>query len=346
VPPRRILAAAAVLAGMVLALTGAVAALADDADPAVTWSVQPSDGAGPDGRAWIEQTLDPGESALEHLAVHNFSDRKADFHLAAADGFFNQNGRFNILPSDQPSSAAGTWIELPDAVSVPAGETVVVPLTITVPKNAEPGDHAAGVAASIKTTSTGEAGASVGVESRVGFRVMVRVTGDLTSGATIRNVVTTYQTSWNPFAPGDVTVDFDVVNTGNTRLRATGVVTAVGRETTFPPEDEPQELLVGDARHFTVTVNDTWPTLLVPVSLTIDPEVVAISGDAPELAAVHTETTAFAMPWPQLALVAGVALVVGALLWRRGRSRQRLDGLLQNAREEGRRTALTAKESS
>lgn len=82
------------------------------------------------------------------------------------------------------------------------------------------------------------------------------------------------------------------------------------------------------------------------MSLSIDPEVVATSGDAPEPAAVHTETTAFAMPSPQLALVAGVVLVAGALLWRRGRSRQRLDGPLQNAREEGRRTALTAKESS
>ena len=140
-------AAAAVLAGIMLALIGPVgSALADDTDPAVTWSVQPADDTGVDGRAWIEQTLDPGDSAIERLAVHNFSDHAVDFRLAAADGFFNQNGRFNILPSDQPSTEAGTWIDLADSVNVPAGETVVVPLTITVPNDAQPGDHAAGVA--------------------------------------------------------------------------------------------------------------------------------------------------------------------------------------------------------
>jgi hypothetical protein len=330
-----------------LALIGPVgSALADDTDPAVTWSVQPADDTGVDGRAWIEQTLDPGDSAIERLAVHNFSDHAVDFRLAAADGFFNQNGRFNILPSDQPSTEAGTWIDLADSVNVPAGETVVVPLTITVPNDAQPGDHAAGVAASILSTSTGEDGANVGVESRVGFRVMVRVTGDLTPGATIENVTTTYRTSWNPFAPGALTVEFDVVNTGNTRLRVTGAVTTSGHDMTFPPKDEPQELLVGDTRHFTVTVDDVWPTVFVPVAVTVDPEVVVVSGDAPELAAVHSDATALAMPWPQLALIAGLALILAAILWRRGRSKRRLDGLLEDAREEGRRNALASKEPS
>src|SRR5690606_3648547 len=46
-------AAAAVLAGIMLALIGPVgSALADDTDPAVTWSVQPADDTGVDGRAW------------------------------------------------------------------------------------------------------------------------------------------------------------------------------------------------------------------------------------------------------------------------------------------------------
>jgi hypothetical protein len=330
---------------MLLALTGAVSsALASDSDSAVTWSVQPADDAGADGRPWIEQTLDPGESATEHLAVHNFSDHAVDFRLAAADGFFNQNGRFNILPSDQPSTAAGTWIDLAESVSVQAGETVVVPLTITVPKDAEPGDHAAGVAASILSTSTHANGANVGVESRVGFRVMVRVTGDLTPGATIDNVTTTQRVSWNPFAPGGLTVEFDVVNTGNTRLRLTGAVTASGHDTTFPPRDEPQELLVGDTRHFTVAVEDVWATVFVPVAVTIDPEVIVVNGDAPKLAAVRTETTALAMPWSQLALLVGSAMILSAILWRRNTSKRRLDGLLEDAREEGRRSVLNTKE--
>ena len=168
--------------------------------------------------------------------MHNFSDHQVDFGLSAADGIFNQNGRFNILPPDKTSTGAGTWIAIADSVTVPAGQTVVVPFTITVPPNAEPGDHAAGVAASILSTSTGNGGASVGIESRVGFRVMTRVTGDLKPGATTENLTTSYRPSWNPFEPGDLTVDFDVVNTGNTRLRVTGTARAGGHTGRIPPE--------------------------------------------------------------------------------------------------------------
>jgi hypothetical protein len=332
----------AIAAALLLALgAGADAAQAEDADPAVTWSVQPADASGPDGRAWVEQSLDPGDAAVEHLAVHNFSDREVAFRLTAADGFFNENGRFNILPSDQNSVAAGTWIDLPETVTVGPAATAVVPFTITVPDEAEPGDHAAGVAASIMSTSTGD-GATVGVESRVGFRVMTRVTGDLKPSAEIAAITTDYRTSWNPFSPGTLTVDFDVVNTGNTRLRITGVVEAGGRQVSYPPEAEPQELLVGDTRHFSVVVDEVWPTFAVPVSVRATPEVIVVGGEAPELAPLQAEATAWAIPWPQILVVAGIALLVGALVWGRLRSRRRLESLLADAREEGRRDAAVS----
>lgn len=336
-------AATAVFLGWQLIVPTAVpAAAADDSDSAVTWSVQPADEAGPDGRPWIEDTLDPGASAVEHLAVRNFSDHQVDFGLAAADGVFNPNGRFNILPPDTKSTGAGTWIAIADSVTVPAGQTVVVPFTITVPPNAEPGDHAAGVAASIMSTSTGNSGASVGIESRVGFRVMTRVTGDLVPGAKTENLTTSYHPSWNPFAPGDLTVEFDVVNTGNTRLRVTGQATAGGHTGAFPPKDEPQELLVGDSRHFSVTIADVWPSVLVPVSTRVAPEVVVVSGVAPGLASISTATTAVAVPWPQAILLVGIALIVVAVLMQRRHSKRRLDRLLEGAREEARRDALQA----
>ncbi|GEL97785.1 DUF916 domain-containing protein [Cellulomonas terrae] len=342
--PVLVRAAAALLFGALLVVpaTATTAAAAADAGGAVTWSVQPADGAGPDGRPWIEQDLDPGESVVEHLAVHNFGGQDVTFGLTAADGLFNEDGRFTILPASRTSTAAGTWIDLVDSVTVPAGATSTVPFTITVPADAEPGDHAAGVAASVVSTSTGAGGASVGVESRVGFRVMTRVSGTLAPGATIENVTSSYRSSWNPFAPGDLTVELDVVNTGNTRLRVTGVVTAGGRATTFPSKEQPQELLVGDTRRLVVSVADVWPSVLVPVSVTVDPQVVVVSGEAPALASIGSGTTAVVMPWPQLMVLVGVSSVVVALVWQRRQSRRRLHALLDDARNEGRRSVLDA----
>ena len=73
---RRFIHAAALAAGTLavaaLALGGADAAAADE-EPTVTWSVSPADAAGPDGRAWVELEIDPGEGATEHQAVRQVS---------------------------------------------------------------------------------------------------------------------------------------------------------------------------------------------------------------------------------------------------------------------------------
>ncbi|MCD0443155.1 DUF916 domain-containing protein [Glycomyces sp. A-F 0318] len=305
----------------------------------VTWSVRPADDSGEDGRAWVEQELDPGETATEHMAIHNLSDQEVTFRLSAADGYFGDNGRFGMLPSDQPSVDAGLWIEVQDEVTVGPDETAVVPFTTTVPENATPGDHAAGVAASVLSQQVGSDGATIGVESRVGFRVMTRVTGELAPAAALEAVASSYDLSWNPLAPGVAQVTFDVVNTGNTRLTVTGAVTVGGREVAFPRADEiDQELLPGEQRTFTVAVEDVWPLVFVPASLEVTPAVVG-DGDGTSVDAATADVGVWAVPFPQLIALAGVALLVWSGLWGRRRSRVRLEEKLAQARAEGRRAA-------
>ncbi|MEX5637557.1 hypothetical protein [Parafrankia sp. FMc2] len=119
---------------------GGAPGAAPAADPAatVTWTVRPADERGPDGRSWVELTLDPGETATEHVAVRNLGRTPATFSITAADGYFTDTGRFNMLPSTRPSREAGTWVEAPDTVTVEAGESAVLPFTVTVPRNATP----------------------------------------------------------------------------------------------------------------------------------------------------------------------------------------------------------------
>jgi hypothetical protein len=163
--------AAALAAASFIALLGASPAAAAAAeDEPITWSVRPGDEEGQDGRAWVEWDADPGDGLTEHMVVTNHGAIEVEFQLSAADAYFTDTGRFNMLPSDAESVDAGTWIDLPESVVVPAGATEVVPFTITVPANATPGDHPAGVAASVMSDGAG----AIGVESRVGFRVMTR----------------------------------------------------------------------------------------------------------------------------------------------------------------------------
>jgi len=339
--PRSALAALTLVAGLAAGLVAvtAVPAAAEEA-PAVSWSVSPADASGPDGRVAVEHAIDPGADVQDAFAVRNLGAEEVTFRLAAADGFYNRNGRFDMLPSDQASVAAGTWIDVPETVTVPPSGMVVVPFTITVPGNAEPGDHAAGIAASVLSVKTGD-GAGVGVESRVGFRVMTRVTGELAPAYAVTNVAADYQTSWNPIRPGSIDVSFDVVNEGNTRLEVAGVLEIAGRSIAFPAEtDHPQEVLPGETRSFSVAVDQVWPTFAVPGRIVLSPSVTTASGDETTVDSSSTDVLVWAVPWPQLLLLLGIVLIVMSLLWRRGRSKRRLDTMLEEAREEGRRDVV------
>lgn len=332
---------AAGVALLAVAAPGAPAAAQTDADT-VTWSVRPADASGEDGRAWVEQELDPGATAVEHMAVRNLSDQEVTFRLSAADGYFGDNGRFGMLPSDQESVDAGLWIEVQDSVTVGPDETAIVPFTTTVPQNATPGDHAAGIAASVLSEQVAEDGTTVGVESRVGFRVMTRVTGELIPSAAVEAVASSYDLSWNPLSPGTAQVTFEVVNTGNARLMITGAVAAGGREVAFPGEDEiDQELLPGERRKFTVTLDDVWPWFYVPASLEVTPAVIG-EGEGAQVDPVAADAGFWAVPWPHLIVLAGIALMIASSLWGRRRSKARLQGLLEEAREAGRREAAEA----
>lgn len=334
--------ATALLAGVlalfvVLGLAGTAAATEEP--PPVRWSATPADESGPDDRRVVEHTLDPGEAVDEYLAVRNLSEEEVTFTLSAADGFYTRSGRFDMLASDQESVAAGTWITLPETVTVPAGETEVVPFSISVPPRTEPGDHAAGITASVRSVQSAEDGTSVGVESRVGFRVTTRVTGELTPAAIAENLSGTYSGTWNALRPGQVTVNFDVLNDGNTRLFADGTVEAGGRTVALAPDGTRHELLPGGSRTLSVVVDDVWPLFAVPVEVTVMPEMVAMDGSTAILDPVVVTATVWAIPWPQLLLLAGLVLVLGAIFWGRRRSRQRLERMLAEARDEGRRTA-------
>jgi hypothetical protein len=316
------------------ALVAAPARAVEDAveDDVVTWSVRPGDKTGEDGRAWVEWAADPGGSRTEHMVVTNHSDDAVEFRLSSADGYFTDTGRFNMLPSDQESVAAGTWIELPESVTVPAGSAEVVPYTVAVPDDAEPGDHAAGVAASVRSTGGGE----VAVESRVGFRVMTRVLGELAPSLGL-----TASASWtgdpNPFEAGAVDVAYALENTGNTRLNTRPEISLSGPfglgELTLRGE-EIVEIAPGETRRGTVRFRDAWPLVAYDVSVVAQPLPISDELSFDDAERGSARTTVLAMPWPQLLVLILAALLTTWSVWRRRREQRRTAELVARAREE------------
>ncbi|MBE7699603.1 DUF916 domain-containing protein [Oerskovia sp. Sa1BUA8] len=321
----------AVLAGALL--TGATAttvgAAAATPDERTTWAVEPATADGPDGRVSYRLTVDPGAQAVEHVTVTNFSDHPATFDVYASDGVVTADGQFDLLPASTTPVDGGAWITLGEGgtagpsrrIEVAAGDSVTVPFTVTVPADATPGDHPAGVVAALARAE--DDGTAVTFDTRVGARLHLRVAGDLAPALALADVRATYEPSWNPFARGAVRVDYTVVNEGNVRLGADTQATIAGlfgwnaRDVTAPAQ---REVLPGQGASGTVVIEGVWPLGRVSGDVTAIPLVVG--DDVVEVAPAPVTATygAWALPWVQVgALLVLVGLVLGVVRARRRR---------------------------
>ena len=335
--PPRVLSMAAIIAAAIALVAAPSVAVATTPDDSVTWAVTPADANGGDGRSWVETELDPGEMVTDYLAVSNLGTSTTTFELSAADGYFTETGRFNMLQSGQTSVDAGTWITVANSIQVEPGATEIVPFTISVPDNATPGDHPAGVAASVSTTGTTSDGAQIGVDSRVGFRVITRVTGALAPALAIGDITGEYSPTWNPFTPGRIDLRYEATNSGNTQLSFDDTVSGITtNETTTPRGD----LFPGETRVVAVEPVTAWP--LGPVSVEVAVAGAVPSDDSLAVASVSRTIVVWAVPWSQLVLLGAIAAVIVLLVLARRRSSAKMDALLEQARAEGRRERESA----
>ncbi|GAA4717644.1 protein of unknown function (DUF916) [Promicromonospora umidemergens] len=306
-------------------------------DDRVTWSVVPADASGPDGRRVVDLELEPGERATERVAVTNHSADEVTFALSANDGYLTERGSFDMRPSAVPPTDGGAWITVPSEVVVGPGETEVVPFEVTSPADAVPGDHPAGVAASVLS------GGEMQVESRVGVRVNLRTPGEVVASMDAKLLDTSFTQGRGLLEPGELVVRYAVVNDGAVALRTTSQVRA---ESTFggpaaaAPTGETLEVLPGGRREVTVTVRGVWPVGPFGVEAVVSAAMAEGGPDVPVPADVTLADTAWALPLPHLLVLLALTLVAWAVRRALRVRRARLDRLLERARAEGRAEAM------
>lgn len=316
----------------------AVSAQAEDGDR-ITWSVVPADASGPDGRRVVDLELEPGERAVDHVAVSNHSATEVTFALSANDGYLTERGSFDMRPASVPPIDGGAWITVADEVVVGPGETEVVPFEVVAPADAVPGDHPAGVAASVRS------GGEMQVDSRVGVRVNLRTPGEVAAALDAELLDVSYAQGSGLFGPGEVVVRYAVVNEGTVALRASAAVRADSRfggpDASTAPGDA-LEVLPGGRREVTARVPGVWPLGPFGVETVVRG---AVPDGGPDVAApadVPLSGTTWALPLPHLLLLLVLALVAWAARRALRARRARLDRLIERARAEGRAEALAA----
>jgi hypothetical protein len=322
----------------VAAPTAPAAPLQDSGAPAEgavvhSWALAPA-GTSPDpnqpgNRATLSYELDPGAVVEDAVTLFNYGNVKLTFRLYATDAFNNDDGEFDVLPSGQPPVDLGTWITLSSSVvTVEPGMQATIPITVRVPADARPGDHAGAVLAANDTVGTGPDGKTVTLDRRTGSRVYLRVSGPVQPELAIENVKTVYEPSLDPLG-GSATVTYRVQNRGNVRLSGThraSVSGPLGVARKRTARQDLPELLPGEGVTVTATFDDV-PAMGVELT-EVEVEPATEVGGTSDLATVSRTGMALAPPLTVLLLGLGAWLAVRA---RRAHRRHRAEATLAGA---------------
>ncbi|WP_410597421.1 DUF916 domain-containing protein [Amycolatopsis sp. lyj-23] len=294
----------------------------DSGDQRVTFGVRPATATAPDNRASLGYSATPGAVVKDFVAVSNIGNNPVTLKIYASDAFNTPEGGFDLLAAGKPSVDAGAWTHAEmTSVSLSPRSVSIVPFTLTIPANATPGDHAAGIVAALTTEQTGVNGQKVAVEQRVGARIYLRVTGDLKPGLSITGLTGSYAAT--PFGRGDATVSYIVHNTGNTRLsgkQRVSVSTPWGSTVDGEALPPVPELLPGGLVKVTTTVRGLLPAGWLDAAVHVDP--VPVLGFTDVVQPAEESVTLSAVPWAALGVLAALLLGIFAVRFARHRRRR------------------------
>ena len=124
-------------------------------------------------------SLERGESGTDTILVANNTDQKQTIELYAVDGVVSNSGAYSCRQESEARIGLGSWAKIAkDQVVLDAGQREEVKFTVTMPKNADVGEHNGCIV--FQTPDTDEASSgSVRVKTRQAVRLVVTIPGDL-----------------------------------------------------------------------------------------------------------------------------------------------------------------------
>lgn len=319
-----------------------------DSGKGATFGVGPADGKQLDHRNKFDLQVTPGARVTDHVAVQNYGTKPQTLSLYATDALNSIDGTVGYLEGAAQPVDIGSWVTLGNAkrpvVVPPRGldgkpGTVIVPFTVVVPKNAQPGDHVGAILASLQGLATDKQGDKVKLDQRVATRIYVRVAGQLAPALAVTNLKLHYGGSTKLLGSDDVRVTYTLKNTGNVALGAHQLVSvrnllgmsssggqlvpgaadlvgmrSVGTAVEGAKVSDIGQLLPGNSHDVTVVLPHVFAGLRVTAKVTVYP--LALPGNVdPGLHVFTAKTSVWALPL--FIIGAFLLLVVLVILVRR-----------------------------
>lgn len=223
------------------------------------WSVRPADSE-ITPRAAFELPAQPGTTLTDRAVVTNTTAAELTFRLYIADAHNTErDGGLAVRGIEEPQRDVGAWGKpAQDTVTVPPRSAVTVGLTLSVPRDASPGDHV-GALVAVDTRVRPADGSHLGVQRGVGARIYLRVDGPRQPGLAVEDVRFTARSPQLPWTgTRKSAIAYTLRNTGNVKL-SPRVSLRVGGAVVGGPGDRrlidvPAELLPGQK----VRLTETW----------------------------------------------------------------------------------------
>lgn len=183
------------------------------------WSVRPADST-ITPRAAFELPARPGTTLTDRAVVTNTTAAELTFRLYVADAHNTErDGGLAVRGIEETQRDVGAWGKPEqDTVTVPARSAVTIGITLTVPRDAPPGDHV-GALVAVDTRVRPADGSHLGVQRGVGARIYLRVEGPEQPGLAVEDVRFTARSPQIPWTgTRESTASYTLHNTGNVKL--------------------------------------------------------------------------------------------------------------------------------
>ncbi len=170
-----------------------------------------------------EYTIKPGSVQQDIIKIKNVGSQVQTYFPQALDfKSDNKSGTPVFLKEGEENGtySLAKWILVSkDKITIEPGKSEALNFNISVPEDAEPGGHYAGILFSTEPVVPTE-GTGIGLTSKVGSLVLVRVAGDAKEAAKI----TDFSADKDTYDKAEVKFSTTVENTGNVHVQPKGVI--------------------------------------------------------------------------------------------------------------------------
>ena len=169
--------------------------------------------------ARVEITGDPGATLQGEIELFNEQEGAKTFFTSFEN--FEPSGDSGVPYFIGAKEGLATWIRSDDKVVLASGKRTIVPYSITIPANAEPGGHFAAIFFGSQDPSA-QGGGQVSVGGKVGVLMLLRVAGEVEESGGLLEFIAKGKQRF--FSALPVTFAYRLNNTGGDRVVPLGEI--------------------------------------------------------------------------------------------------------------------------